>query len=167
MITMKTTILATAVFGLCSISSSSPVASDTQPGALSECSSWYTAVPGDGCDTIVSMFSPYVQNEGNLRLWNPPVKDCYHDVWAGYRYCVSSMTCPEPPYCESWRVLTFFHCLARSLELGQQPLPWPLQRRLPPRMITMPFSNAAPPSSTSNPPSSTGKASLFIREYFK
>ncbi|RKU45919.1 hypothetical protein DL546_002070 [Coniochaeta pulveracea] len=86
---MKATVLTAAVLGLVSTTSSAPVASDTQPGALSQCSSWYTAVPGDGCDTIVSKFSPYMQNEGDLRLWNPPIKDCYHDVWAGYKYCVS------------------------------------------------------------------------------
>lgn len=96
---MKTSILALFLSQLVSLSEQSPVTTDlavtrapTQFGALSNCSSWYIATPGDDCNTLLSMIgvTDVARDSGNLYSLNPQIHDCWHDVWAGYRYCLKS-----------------------------------------------------------------------------
>ncbi|KAK2742841.1 hypothetical protein FQN57_005132, partial [Myotisia sp. PD_48] len=64
----------------------SPKPSPTQEGIINTCVSFYKAISGDSCSSIVDTYGTF--NLETFVNWNPAVKADCSGLWVGYYYCV-------------------------------------------------------------------------------
>ncbi|RHZ48402.1 putative LysM domain protein [Aspergillus thermomutatus] len=70
--------------------------SPTQSGITADCVTYYQAVSGDSCWSIVTQKYPYL-NETEFIDWNPAVGSDCSGLWVGYYYCVATTTARPMP----------------------------------------------------------------------
>ncbi|GIC89055.1 putative LysM domain protein [Aspergillus udagawae] len=104
--TTKTTTTTTTNAPTTTTTASGP--SPTQAGITADCETFYQAVSGDSCWTIVSEKYTYLTQD-EFYAWNPAVGSTCSNLQAGYYYCVATKTVHAMPStistCKKWHLV--------------------------------------------------------------